>query len=182
MKMTAGGFNILREAFGKLNTTQVQNIEFIVEACKKHALEYSQAAYVLATAWHETNRTMLPVVEAYWLSEAWRKKNLRYYPFYGRGFVQLTWDYNYKKAGEKLGLGDALVKNPSLAQNPEYAAEILVLGSKEGWFTTHTLADYISKASGKEDYKGARRIINGTDDAQKIADEAVIFEKALRSR
>ena len=179
MKMTEGGYAVLRKHFGKLSTIQVKNIDLIIEACNKHNLEYNQAAYVLATAYHETNRTMLPVIEAYWLSEAWRKANLRYYPFYGRGFVQLTWDYNYKKAGEKLGLGNALLDNPKLAQEPKYAAEILVLGSKEGWFTGKKLSDYITKTEKK--YVGARRIINGTDKAEKIAKEAEIFEKALRS-
>lgn len=179
MKMTSGGFNILRNQFGKLNQDQVNNINLIVEFCNKHFLEYNQAAYVLATAWHETNQTMLPVIEAYWLSEDWRKKNLRYYPWYGRGYVQLTWEYNYRKADQKLGLNGAMLKDPSLAQVPKYAAEILVLGSKEGWFTGKKLSDYIGKIN--KDYKQARRVINGLDKSQKIANEAVIFEKALRS-
>jgi hypothetical protein len=180
MKMTAGGFDILREEFGKLNKAQVTNINLIIESCNKHKLEYNQAAYVLATAWHETDQTMLPVIEAYWLSENWRKKNLRYYPYYGRGFVQLTWDYNYKKAAIKLGLEeDAFLKEPSLVQRVDYAAEIIVLGSLEGWFTGVKLQDYITKT--KREYKPARSIINGFDKAQKIADEAEIFEKALRA-
>ena len=179
MKMTSGGFSILRKSFGSLNQDQVDNINLIIEYCNKHSLEYNQAAYILATAWHETNQTMLPVVEAYWLSEDWRKNNLRYYPWYGRGFVQLTWEDNYKLADKKLGLNGEMLKNPSLAQVPKYAAEILVLGSKEGWFTKKKLSDYITRTT--KDYKNARRIINGIDKAQKIANEAVIFEKALRS-
>lgn len=180
MKMTAGGFDVLREAFGKLNANQVKNINLIIDYCNKHKLEYNQAAYVLATAWHETDRTMMPVIEAYWLSETWRKKNFRYYPYYGRGFVQLTWDYNYKRAAIKLGLAeDAFLKEPALVQRPDYAAEILVLGSLEGWFTGVKLQDYITKT--KREYKQARSIINGFDKAQKIANEAVIFEKALRA-
>ena len=179
MKMTTGGFSILRKSFGSLNQDQVDNINLIIEYCNKYSLEYNQAAYVLATAWHETNQTMLPVIEAYWLSEDWRKKNLRYYPWYGRGFVQLTWQYNYKLADKKLGLNGEMLKKPSLAQVPKYAAEILVLGSKEGWFTKKKLSDYITRTT--KDYKNARRIINGVDKAQKLANEATIFEKALRS-
>lgn len=179
MKMTIGGFDIIRNNFGKLSQDQVNNINLIIEYCNKYLLEYNQAAYVLATAWHETNQTMLPVIEAYWLSEDWRKKNLRYYPWYGRGYVQLTWEDNYKLADKKLGLNGEMLKKPSLAQVPKYAAEILVLGSKEGWFTKKKLSDYITKT--KKDYISARRIINGTDKAQKIAREAQIFESALRS-
>ena len=179
MKMTSGGFSILRKSFGSLNQDQVDNINLIIGYCSKHSLEYNQVAYVLATAWHETNQTMLPVIEAYWLSEGWRKKNLRYYPWYGRGFVQLTWEDNYKLADKKLGLNGEMLKNPSLAQVPKYASEILVLGSKEGWFTGKKLSDYITRTT--KDYKNARRIINGVDKAQKITNEATIFEKALRS-
>ena len=62
-------------------------------------------AYALATAFHETNGTMQPVREAYFLkgnAEAWRKAHLRYYPWYGRGFVQLTWQRNYQRADDDL--------------------------------------------------------------------------------
>ena len=177
--MTKGGFDLLRKSFGSLNQNQVNNINLIIKYCNKHSLEYNQAAYVLATAWHETNNTMLPVIEAYWLSEEWRRKNLRYYPWYGRGFVQLTWEENYKRADTKLGLNGDLIKKPSLAQDPEIAAEILVLGSKEGWFSKKKLSDYITKY--EKDYFNARRVINILDKAQKIAKEAEVFEKALRS-
>ena len=46
---------------------------------------------VLATVEWETNKTFQPVREAYWLNEDWRRAHLKYYPYYGRGFVQLTW-------------------------------------------------------------------------------------------
>ena len=54
-----------------------------------------------------------------------------------------------------------------------------MLGSKEGWFTGKKLSDYITKTD--KNYVRARRIINGTDKAEKIAKEAVVFEAALRS-
>ena len=56
----------------------------ILSACMQQGLLRNQAAYVLATAYWETNRTMKPVEEAYWLSEEWRRKNLRYYPWHGQ--------------------------------------------------------------------------------------------------
>lgn len=177
MKMTKGGFDILRKAFGSLNQQHVDNINLIVSTAQDNNLDYNQTAYCLATAWHETNATMLPVVEAYWLSESWRKKNLRYYPYHGRGYVQLTWEKNYKKAGDILGFD--FVKNPSWVQIPKYAAAILVAGSRDGWFTIYSLKDFINKK--EKDYVGARKVINGTDDAKLIAGYARIFEKALRS-
>lgn len=37
--------------------------------------------------------------------EAFQKK-LRYYPWYGRGLIQLTWQENYQKASDALKIGD----------------------------------------------------------------------------
>ena len=64
MKMTKGGFDILRAKFGKLSQTQVDAINFIVDAMDKDkSITYPQGAYILATTWHETATTMLPIAE-----------------------------------------------------------------------------------------------------------------------
>ncbi len=47
----------------------------------------------------------------------------------GRGFIQITGRWNYKQAGEELGL--PLEKHPELAEKPEVAAKIAV------WFWKH---------------------------------------------
>lgn len=147
----------------------------ILKECRKHGLLRNQAAYVLATAYWETARTMKPVIEAFWKSEAWRERNLRYYPWHGRGFVQLTWEKNYKRAEDKLGV--SFTKNPNLAQEPKHAAAILVIGMKEGWFTGKKLSQYITLH--KSDFKGARRIVNGTDRAATIANMARKYDRDL---
>ena len=162
---------------GKLNQEQVNGYEAILNELDCYNLSTQEKAYMLATAYHETNYTMQPVREAYWMSEAWRKKNLRYYPHYGRGYVQLTWPFNYERADRELGLNGALVANLDLAMQPDIAAKIMIYGMREGWFTNKKLSDYIK--AGKADYVGARRIINGTDAARKIAGYAEEFEKAL---
>ena len=42
--------------------------------------------------------------------------------YYGRGYIQLSWCYNYQDAGQGLGLGDLLLNNPDLvASNEQYA-------------------------------------------------------------
>ena len=181
MKMTTGGFEILRKQFGTREQSFVDGVNLVVAESEKEGLEYNQTAYVLATAYHESAGTFLPVKEAYWLSENWRKKNLRYYPYYGRGLVQITWKENYLKAGQKLGYGDKFANNPDMVMDQDISVKILVLGSKEGWFTTRKLSDYMDKAKGVKEYTNARRIINGMDKATKIANEAIVFEKALRS-
>ncbi|MDB5057274.1 MAG: Cell wall-associated hydrolase [Chloroflexi bacterium] len=46
-----------------------------------------------------------------------------YAPYWGRGFIQLTWSYNYKMYGDLLGVD--LYNNPSFALEPSTAARIL---------------------------------------------------------
>lgn len=154
---------------------ELGHTRLIVSACMRYGLLRNQAAYVLATAYWETARTMEPVREAFWLSEDWRKANLRYYPWYGRGFVQLTWETNYHKAGAELGLD--LTTDADKVMQPEISAEILVVGSRDGWFTGKRLDDYITLQT--SNYRGARRIINGTDKAAAIAEIAREYEEAL---
>lgn len=154
---------------------ELGHTKLIVTTCMRYGLLRNQAAYVLATAYWETARTMEPVREAFWLSEDWRKNNLRYFPWYGRGFVQLTWERNYHKAGAELGID--LTTDPDRVMEPGISAEILVIGARDGWFTGKKLADYITLQS--SNYRGARRIINGTDKAAAIAEIAREYEEAL---
>lgn len=148
----------------------------LIDSCKEHGLLRNQAAYVLATAYHETAHTMKPVKEAYWLSESWRKKNLRYYPWYGRGFVQITWEENYIKAGKELDLD--LTTDPDRVMEPDISADIAVLGSRDGWFTGKKLSDYITLQ--KSDFVNARRIINAMDKADLIAGYAKDYDQQLK--
>ena len=191
MKMTAGGFAIIRLKFGSLSQDAVDNINLIVETCEKHNLSYPQTSYVLAsTAW-ETARTFKPI-EEYGGDKYLSKydtgrlaKALGNTPqadgdgikYAGRGYVMITGYSNYKFAGEQLGID--LLHNPNLALDAKYAAEILVKGFVQGWFTSKKISDYINDK--KKDLLGARRCINGNDKAKEIADIAVVMEKALRS-
>lgn len=156
---------------------RIGDTQLIMDECKKQGLLRNQCAYVLATAYWETNKTMKPVVEAYWFSEDWRKRNLRYYPWHGRGYVQLTWEANYKRAGRELDI--PLTEKPDLAKEPEHAVRILVTGMMEGWFTGKKLADYIDLKT--SNYISARRIINGTDRAKAIAEIATDYEQDLEA-
>ena len=175
---------------GALKPDQVKGLEAVLAAAKAAGWPLAFTAYALATACHETNCTMQPVREAYWLSEGWRRTNLRYYPFYGRGYVQLTWKANYDRADRELGLGGRLSGNLDLAMDPDVAAKIMVRGMQEGWFCgdksgrRHALARHVpadGAAASVEQFTSARRIINGTDKAQKIAGEALKFQAALQA-
>lgn len=201
MIMTQGGFSILRNAFGKLTQSQVAEIEFIVSTIDQDkSISYPQAAYMLATTWHETAARMLPIEEygkgknrtygtwyrnsigaLYSFIDGSKRKAYLYsqlpYLYYGRGYVQLTWYFNYEIASKKIGVD--FLNNPDLVMNKNHAVKIMIQGMKEGWFTGRKLSDYIYQS--KKDYEGARRIINGTDKAKLIAGYAETFEKALRS-
>jgi hypothetical protein len=174
-------FDSIRPLFGSLDQSQVDGCQALLQAFGVARWPLSWAAYGLSTAFHETNKTMQPVREAYWLSEDWRKANLRYYPYYGRGFCQLTWRKNYARADEELGLGSKLESDPDAALQPDIAAKIMVRGMEGGWFTSRRLADYLplTGQAGFDAYTQARRIINALDKAAEIAKEAQQFEAAL---
>ena len=126
----------------------------------------TQVAYVLATTQWETAQTFKPVREGLGASEDWRRTNLAaYYPYYGRGYVQLTWANNYKKYSDLLGLD--MVNNPDLALQADVALFVLVHGFKVGIFTGRKITDYIT--TDRTDFLGARACINGQDQDAKIA-------------
>ena len=165
-------FDAIRPLLGPFNASQVAGIELLVKATE--GLQLRHRAYILATAWHETARTMQPI------EEYGRGKGRDYgkpdpltgKTYYGRGYVQLTWAANYRSAGERLGVGDAFLRRPELVMIPETAAKILVRGMVEGWFTTRKLADYTA-------YRDMRRVVNGMDKADLIAGYAAKFERGL---
>jgi len=159
-------------------TTREGTIKAICDECDRQGLSLdTQKAYVLATVQHETNNTFKPVFEAYFLKNPLKYlRKLRYAPFWGRGFVQLTWEANYRKYSELLGIN--LVKNPDRASEPAIACFILVHGFRTGAFTGKRIKDYIRED--KYDPVGARRCINGTDKAQKIADMCSSWVRYLR--
>ncbi|RUM99157.1 hypothetical protein EET67_05240 [Pseudaminobacter arsenicus] len=151
----------------------------IIAECAQRGLLRNQAAYVLATAYWETARTMKPVRE--YGGEKYLKGK-KYWPYVGMGYVQLTWRENYEKVGKKLGVD--FVANPRLLLKPEYAAPILVAGMKDGWFAgdkagRHSLGRYITLQ--KSDFTSARRIINGTDKAASIAAIARDYDASLKA-
>jgi hypothetical protein len=134
-------------------------------------------AYCLATVYHECATKMWPVVE-YGSQSYLQSKS--YYPYIGRGFVQLTWEDNYRSASAALGLIDDrdLVDHPELALDSLIAARIMFRGMAEGWFTGKKLGQYFN--DNIDDPKNARQIINGNDDDTLIAGYHNEFLGALR--
>jgi peptidoglycan L-alanyl-D-glutamate endopeptidase CwlK len=72
----------------------------------------------------------------------------------GRGFVQLTGKHNYKKFSAELGLGNRLIDDPELANDPQIAADLLALFLKSKEMC-------IRSALAMKDYAKARKCVNG---------------------
>ena len=152
----------------------------------------SQIAYVLATAQHETAGTYRPIVERgdterflrlyeYNIVKAKNLGNLEVgdgVRFRGRGYVQITGRANYRRMGARLGID--LEVNPELALDAENAYRILIVGMTEGLFTGARLKDYVDE-KGKRDFRGARRVVNGSDKAELIAGYAETHLLTLQS-
>lgn len=207
----AAFFNIVRPKlfFGSLNDGQVQGINALVLACVQNGLSVEKIAYVLATAYHETARTMQPVREygrgAGRKYGTWEMNSIgvKYCPkhggttatvytqgecphlFYGRGHVQLTWYANYERATHEINktLPENehidLIANPDLALDLAISCKVIVLGMAQGWFTGKKLGDYFN--SQQCDWVGARKIVNGTDKDDLIASHAKVFFSALNA-
>lgn len=172
-------FDGCREEFGKLLQPQVDGLNFLLHRLEKDFGDIYWLAYILATVKHETADTFQPVMErgkgkgrAYGQNDPATGQ-----AYYGRGYCQLTWGANYRKFARKLGLD--LYRNPGLALEPDTAYRILVMGMRDGLFTGKKLSDYLKGES--RDYQNARRIVNGVDRAEHIAQIAVKFEKILES-
>lgn len=173
-------YEVVRGRYGPLNQSQVEGFELILDEAIRRKTRWDSLAYILATVWHETAFTMQPIKE--YGSEKYLR-NKKYWPYFGRGYVQLTWEENYLKASKVFGVD--FVKNPDLVMQPKYALPILFVGMEEGWFTGKDFDDYLDGVdeNDKEDlreFANARRIINGTDKQVEIGQHALVFEQALR--
>lgn len=151
---------------GAMSQQQVDGMNFKLDVWEAHhnGRDVRWLAYCLATSKHETASTMWPV-------EEYGKGAGRPYgepvaetgfAYYGRGDVQLTWDYNYKGATARLQLtGDNdLYWHPDRALDPAISADVMYSGMIEGWFRNpNSLDDYFSPT--RDDAYNARDVVNG---------------------
>lgn len=193
---------------GSLTRSQVEGLRRIGSTCERAGLPIEQAAYVLASVYHETGGRMQPVRETFadtddqairrlgnawtsgklpWVKTPYWRKDGNGRSWFGRGDIQLTHEDNYRKQQAKLSdhhlratsVPYQVHDNPEVALYPQTSALIAVLGMRDGDFTGKKLSDYIQP--GKADYLNARRIVNGTDRAAQIAGYARHFEGAIRA-
>ena len=184
-------FNETRERLfqGVLKQQQVTGLTAVLDKWENETAKADDRwlAYMLATVYHETARTMQPVRETLassddkaisilnnafakgqlpWVSNPYWRKDSDGKSWLGRGLVQLTHKTNYAKMSKLTGV-DLLAK-PERAMEMDVALKILFEGMRLGSFTSHKLADYFNDS--KEDWVNARKIINWLDKAQAIGD------------
>ncbi len=182
-------FDNYRTNYSKLTQPLVDNLNFLLSKLETGTFKLpSQMAYMLATVKHETADTFAPVVEGYWMKSNRVAKLYAYYKahnrgaiatifpngvidptFEGRGYVQLTHNFNYDKFG--------LVDTPEKALEPETAFHIMEYGMANGLFTGKTLQRYVNET--QSDFYSARKVINGLDRASLIAGYAKQLQKGI---
>ncbi len=190
----------IRLNFGKLTQKQVEGFEATFDewdlwVSKKWIdNDYRKLAYILATDWHEGDKTMQPIKEyggdAYFVKRYWENKKIAKQlgnlsandaiDFCGKGKPMITGRANYTKMAKILGY--PLDKNPDLMFDLKIATEVMFEGmltgrSLKGDFTGLHLGQFFNKT--KNDPINARRIINGTDKAEIIADYHLKFLKCI---
>lgn len=191
----------------KLLGPTITNDEFkgcdtIIKECAAARWPIAWVAYALATAYHETAHTMMPIKEyggtTYYTrmydingarpAKARELGNLT--PgdgakFAGRGYPQTTGKANYAKATAKLremGFDVDLVAEPDRMMEPAIAAATMISGMQDGWFTGRKVSDDLPARgpASFEGFKATRDVINGRDKDDEIAAYAVDFQTGLQ--
>lgn len=190
---------------GRLSANQVNGTEAILFAWVAKPFDSRWLAYMLATVYHETDRSMCAISEnlnysatglqatfakyfnteqaAAYSRQPQRIANRAYANRMGNGDEASDDGWRYRGRGLVQITGRdnyakyGITDNPDMALDPTKAIEILFDGMIKGRFTGKKLADYFS-ATGS-DWIGARRIINGSDRAIDIAGFAKKFAAAI---
>jgi predicted chitinase len=191
-------FEGYKSSFGTLTQSLSEAISFLLDQIEKDDrfnktdVDIQKLSYCLATFKWETAHTMKPIDEHG--SDEYFEKRYGYQTkvgkilgntqegdgalFHGRGYVQITGRTNYNSGSKLTGIN--LVEDPERAKEPEIAYQIAIYGMTNGMFTGAKLSKFF-KEDQDPDYYNARTIINGHDQAQKIADIAIRFDTVIAS-
>jgi putative chitinase len=133
-----GIIKIAKDAVPKRSVTDSPHEKLLTKAAIAAGIKGEELAQFLAQTAHESHNFQSMV--EYGGSLDFRKYDPKYAPkkakqlgnkkvgdgarYKGRGYIQLTGRYNYKRAGEALGL--PLEQKPELVEKPEIAAKVAI--------------------------------------------------------
>lgn len=178
---------------GSLTQSQVDGINDLLDVWDASGFtDMRHLAYILGGVYHEVGRLMVPVREGFAKTDAGARAAVANLfasgrishdyaapvngvSYYGRGRIQNTHHSNYEKLEKRFG--HPFVSNPDLLLDSKIDAEVTIHGHAEGIWTGKKLADYFDADT--EDWRNARRIVNGLDKADAIAGYAKAFLVAL---
>lgn len=190
-------YDTVRESLfnGAMNQGQVHGMEAILKEWEAQKLtDLRWLGYILATAYHETAKTMQPI-EEYGKGKGHdygKKLKMGGGPgkripytlpdklYFGRGLTQNTWFENYErltKGAKTHGKDWDFLNNPELLLQMEPSIWATYYAMQVGLYTGKKLKDYFNDT--KEDWVNARKIINGLDKAELIAGYGKKFMEAL---
>nr|WP_306265317.1 hypothetical protein [Pararhizobium sp. IMCC3301] len=182
---------------GFLRKSQVEGLTTLLDYWERNYADKDDRwlAYVLGTAHLEVDRKMQPIKEygsdSYFFKmydvEGDRPKVAKQLGnfgkgdgvrFHGRGFVQITGRYNYANWGNRLNtdLTSSRAKADKVL-NLARATEIIFEGMISGTFTGKKLSDYFLNV--RQDWEGARKIVNGSNKKALIATYAKNYYAAI---
>ena len=183
-------YSEINKNFGKLSQSQVVGFEAIFNMWDFLKLTDTRwLAYILATIWHETAKTMQPVEEfgkgkgrKYGKRVWYSGKLYTDIPsiFYGRGHTQNTWRDIYLKlsiAKENVNRWN-FEKYPELLLQMEPSIWATFYAMTTGLYTGRKLSQHFNEKI--NDPKGARKIINGIDKAILISGYHDKFLKSIK--
>jgi putative chitinase len=198
-------FNDVRHSLfgGRLLQSQVAGMDAILDAMD--GWDPRHTAYNLATAYHETGRSMRPIEENLNYSASGLLKTFPKYftPMQAQSYARRPERIANRAYANRMGNGDeasgdgwrfrgrglvqltgrdnyrkfGIENTPDKALELERAVRFLVTGSGAGTFTGLKLSDFLN--SHETDWIGARRVINAQDRAAEIAEIAKKFYRAL---
>jgi surface antigen len=181
--------SLYKSQYGALDSSQTSGLGTLLGFLEqdRDVGDVRWAAYMLATVKHECANQWQPIEEygrgqgmPYGNPVTVRGSDGKTYTnsYYGRGYVQLTWESNYRNMSQNLNLGEEVLIHPERALEASIAYRIMSFGMRNGSFTGVRLGDYINGS--KTDYYDARQIVNGYDQAVLIQGYAEKLEALLR--